>query len=144
MSVPSLAINDGHCLSVMTMTSVLLPCAGEKGLSAAASLDPLRARSQCRSHFTWPSTVAFQGLSPSQTRGQRCVCCADCKTLGDKGSFPRGVLTYPAVLPSASCIQLADLQLSQLAQVQMFLLLTPPLAPACPQVQTGMYSMVPF
>ena len=86
------------------MTSVLLPCAGEKGLSAAASLDPLRARSQCRSLFTWPFTVAFQGLSSSQTRGQRCVRCTDCRTHGEKGSFPRGVLGHAAMLPNASCI----------------------------------------
>ena len=57
-SVPPLfvllsASNDGICIFVMTMTLVLLPCAGEKGLCAAAFLDPLNARSQLRSLFAW-------------------------------------------------------------------------------------------
>ena len=124
VSVLSSASNDGHCISVMTITLVVLPCAGEKGLSAAAfldPLDPLNARSQLKSLFVWPFTVAFQ----APTLGQRCIRCAGSKTLGDKGSFPGGFLTHPAVVPSASCIQLTDLQLSQGQMVSLFSLLNP-------------------
>ena len=62
---------------------------------------------------------------------QICICCADSKTLGDKGSFPEGFLTHPAVFPSASCIQLTDLQLSQGQMISLFSLLNPPFTPKC-------------
>ena len=130
LSVPSSASNDGHYISVMTMTLVLLPCAREQGLSAEAFLDPLNARSQLRSLFAWPFTVAFQGLS-APTPLQRCIRCADSKVLGDKGSFLRGFLAHPAVLPSAPCIQLTDLQLSQGHMISLFSLLNPPFTSKC-------------
>ena len=98
------------------------------------AFDPLHARSQFRSASAWPFTVAFQGLSSSPTRGQRCIRCADPKTLGDKGSFPGGVLTHPGVVPSASCIQRTDLQLSQ---VQVISLWYPPFTPQGLGMSTG-------
>ena len=68
---------------------------------------------------------------------QICICCADSKTLGDKGSFPEGFLTHPAVFPSASCIQLTDLQLSQEQMISLFSLLNPPFTPKGFGMPTG-------
>ena len=68
---------------------------------------------------------------------QICICCADSKTLGDKGSFPEGFLTHPAVFPSASCIQLTDLQLSQGQMISLFSLLNPPFTPKGFGMPTG-------
>ena len=118
---------------------MLLPCAGEKGLSAGAFLDPLNARSQLRPLFAWPFTVSFEGLSSASapTPLQRCIRCADSKTLGDKSSFPGGFLTHPAALPSASCIHLTDLQLSQGQTNALFSLLNPPFTPKGLGMSTG-------
>ena len=130
LSVLSSASSDGGSIFVMTMTLVLLPCAGEKGLCAAAVLDPLNARSQLRSLFAW-SQLPFKVYHRLRHRG------GDAKTLGDKDSFLGGFLTHPAVLPSASCIQLTDLQLSQGQMVSLFSLLNPPFTPKGPGMSTG-------
>ena len=108
---PSSASIDEHCISVMSLVRLL--CPGEKGLSAAAFPDPLQARSQIRSLVAWSFMGHFHGLSSAPASGQRDNHCADCRALGDNGTFRRGVLGHLAVLPSASYIQLPDMQLSQ-------------------------------
>ena len=137
LSVLSSASNDGICISVMTITLVLLPRAGGEGPHSCTFLDPLNARSQLRSLFAWPFTVGFQGLLSAPTPLQRCIRCADAKTVGDKSTFIRGFLTHPAVLPSASCIQLTDLQLSQEQMISLFSLLNPPFTPKGLGISTG-------
>ena len=97
--------------------------------------DPLHARSQLRSLFACPFTFTFQGLSLAPIRRQRQICVAQIKKkLSDKDSFPGGVLTHPGVLPIASCIQLTDLQLSQ---VQVISLWYPPFTPQGLGMSTG-------
>ena len=104
LSVSSSPSNDGVCISVMTMTLVLLPCAGEKGLCAAAFLDPLNARSQLRSLFAW-SQLPFKVYHRPRHWG-RDVSVAQ--------------ISHPAVLPSAT-----DLQLSQLHMISLFSIVEP-------------------
>ena len=54
------------------------------------------------------------------------MCHADFRTGRDTGKTEGGVLGHPAALPSTSCIQLIDLQLSQM---QMLYALSPPFTP---------------
>ena len=97
----------------------------EKGLSVATFGDPLRARS-FGALFAWPFMVAFQDASSPPTFGERCVRRADSTTLRHTLTERPDVLRNPTMLPSASHIQPADLQLSQ---VQMCSLLNPPFPP---------------
>ena len=130
MSVPLLANNDGHCISVMTMTLVLLPCAGDEGLHAAVSLVPLQARSQFRSLSAWPFTVAFSRMV--REREQACwsafECCPDSIQLlkdDESSTFPpRGLGLSTSVQRSSkgmACLVRARIFDALAAKVALFL-----------------------
>ena len=122
--------NDEHCISAVTW--VVFAGAGQDSISTAAVSDAFQARFRyaslfARSLYVWPFIIsAFQDVSSAASVYQRCVSCANSRKIrnkDNKDTEPGRVLGYPAVLPSTSCIQLIDIQLSQ---VEMMLFLHPP------------------